>query len=252
MPRPRRPSHLRRFVDQLIHFFAVMLWVAGGLAFAAGLPELGVAIVIVVVVNAVFAFVQQNRADRAADRLRELLPMQVTVRRDGRRRQVDAADVVAGDVLVLDSGDRIPADAEALAASGLLVDTSLLTGESEPAVIESGGQVFAGTFVVEGEGEAVVTATAGSTRLAGIASLTTAATAPASPLTGELRRVVRVISTIALAVGGGFFAVSLLLGNPSCGRFGVRDRSHRGAGARGAAADGDAVVVVGCRADGQT
>jgi magnesium-transporting ATPase (P-type) len=214
LPRPRRRPLVRRILDQLVHFFAVMLWVAGGLALLAGLPQLGVAIFIVILLNAGFAFGQQNRADRAADRLRELLPMQVTVRRDGRRRQVDAAAVVTGDRVLLESGDRVPADARAVAASGLLVDTSLLTGESEPVFVEPGGEVSAGTFVVEGEAEAVVTATGGATRLAGIAALTTRADPPASPLTRELRRVVRVISTIALAVGGGLFAVSLLLGNP--------------------------------------
>src|SRR5438128_1859034 len=97
LPPPKRPSRARRFVDQLVHFFALMLWVAGGLALIGGLPELGVAIFAVIVLNAVFAFVQEDRADRAAERLRELLPMRVDVLRDGRPQQVDAAQVVLGD-----------------------------------------------------------------------------------------------------------------------------------------------------------
>jgi magnesium-transporting ATPase (P-type) len=128
LPAPRRPSGLRRFADQLVHFFALMLWVAGILAFLAGLPELGIAIYAVVVLNAVFAFVQESRADRAADRLRSLLPEQVTVRRDGRRVQLDATEVVTGDVLLLEPGDRVPADADAVVANRALVDASLLTG----------------------------------------------------------------------------------------------------------------------------
>src|SRR5512145_2338717 len=79
LPAPRRPSAARRLAGELTHFFAVMLWVAGVLAFVAGLPELGVAIFAVVVLNAVFAFAQQARADRAAERLRAMLPTQVTV-----------------------------------------------------------------------------------------------------------------------------------------------------------------------------
>ena len=71
-----------------------MLWVAGALAFLAGLPQLAVAVFAVIVVNAVFAFVQEQRADRAAERLQGLLPLQVTVRRDGGRVLIDAADVV--------------------------------------------------------------------------------------------------------------------------------------------------------------
>jgi magnesium-transporting ATPase (P-type) len=72
LPSPRRPSLARHLLEQLVHFFAVMLWVEGVLAFVAGSPELGVAIFVVIVVNATFAFVQENRADRAADRLHAL------------------------------------------------------------------------------------------------------------------------------------------------------------------------------------
>jgi magnesium-transporting ATPase (P-type) len=213
LPPPKRPSALRRFADQLLHFFAVMLWVAGGLALLAGLPELGVAIFAVIVLNAAFAFVQESRADRAADRLRALLPGQVTVRRDGRRVQIEASDVVTGDLLVLEPGDRVPADAQAVVANRAFVDTSLLTGESEPVSLKVRSQLFAGTFVVEGEAEAIVTATGGATRLAEIARLTTLGAKPTLPLTRELRRVVRTIAAIAVAVGGVFFGLVMLLGN---------------------------------------
>jgi len=214
LPRPRRRTLVRRLADQFVHFFALMLWVAGGLALLAGLPQLGIAIFIVILLNAVFAFIQEERADRAADRLRALLPMQVAVRRDGRRVQVDASDVVRGDRLLLEAGDRIPADASTEQSHALLVDTSLLTGESEPAVADPGTPLFAGTFVIEGEAEAVVTATGAATRLAEIARLTTMTPAPPSPLTRELQRLVRTIAVIAVAVGALFFLLSWGLGNP--------------------------------------
>ena len=214
LPPPRRPSAVRRFADQLVHFFAVMLWVAAVLAIVAGLPQLGVAIAVVVVLNAVFAFVQESRADKAAERLRALLPRRVSVRRDGRVVQVEAATVVVDDVVLLEAGDRVPADASVVVAHGLLVDASLLTGESEPAAVDE-GPLFAGTFVVEGEAEALVTATGERTRLADIARLTVQTPSPPSPLTRELHRVVRAITVIAVGVGGTFFALSLLLGNPA-------------------------------------
>ena len=157
LPAARRPTAARRLAGQLLHFFAVMLWVAGAFAFLAGLPELGVAIFVVIVVNAVFAFVQESRADRAAERLHSLLPRRVTVRRDGRRREIDAEEVVVGDLLALESGDRVPADAVLVVAHSLLVDTSTFTGESEPSTIEE-GPLFAGTYIVEGEADAWVTA----------------------------------------------------------------------------------------------
>ncbi|HEX6420278.1 MAG TPA: cation-transporting P-type ATPase [Acidimicrobiales bacterium] len=214
LPPPPRPHPLRRFADQLLHFFALMLWVAGALAFVADLPELGIAIFLVIVVNALFAFAQETRADRASERLRDLLPRRVTVRRDGRRVEVDATEVVTGDLLALGQGDRVPADAVVTVAHGLLLDTSLLTGESAAAVAGAGDAVLAGMFVVEGEADAVVTATAAATRLAGIARLTTTtSTGPPPPLARELHRVVRTIATIAVAVGAAFFGLALLLGN---------------------------------------
>ncbi len=90
-------------------------WTAAALAFFAKLPQLSIAIIAVIVLNGVFALIQQARADRAADRLQEMLPTRVTVFRDGRRRLIEAEDVVVGDVLLLESGDRVPADATVLA-----------------------------------------------------------------------------------------------------------------------------------------
>ena len=218
LPRPRRPSPLRRFADQLLHFFALMLWVAGGLALCADLPQLGVAIFAVVVVNAIFAYAQESRADRAAERLRALLPRRVTVRRDGRPTQIDAEDVVCGDVVLLAAGDRIPADATVVVARSLLIDTSMLTGESEATAVER-GDVFAGTFVVEGEAEAAVRATGQSTRLAEIARLTVLTPKPPTPLARELHHVVRTVAVIAVTVGAGFFGLALLLGDSAADGF---------------------------------
>ena len=214
LPSPKRPSAIGRFGRQLVHFFALMLWVAGALGFIAGLPELGIAIFAVIVLNAAFSFAQENRADRAAERLRDLLPRRINVRRDGRRVEIDATNVVVGDVLVLEPGDRVPADAVITIAHGSLIDTSMLTGESEPTTVEKGADIHAGMFVVEGEAEAVVRAIGHSTRLAAIARLTTLTEKPASPLTLKLKKVVRTISAIAVGVGASFFALSVLLGNP--------------------------------------
>lgn len=214
LPEPRRPSLARRFAGQLVHFFALMLWVAAVLAFAAGIPQLGIAIAAVVVLNAVFAFVQEGRADRAAERLRSLLPVRATVIRDGRQLDVDAVEVVVGDLLALVAGDRIPADGHMLRTTALQLDTSMLTGESRAARVDDGDPVFAGTFVVEGEGTATVTAVGGATRLAEISRLTTLTPKPETPLSRELRRVVRMIAGVALSVGAVFFGLTLLLGNP--------------------------------------
>ncbi len=219
LPEPKRPSGLRRFVGELVHFFALMLWGAGVLALVAGMPALGFAIFGVIVVNAVFSFVQEHRADVAAQRLRQLLPTLVTVRRSGRPVVVDASDVVVDDVLLVEAGDRVPADAHVVNASCLLVDTSLLTGESVPSPVGEGDQLFAGTFVVEGSAEAVVTSIGARTRLATIAALTTVTAKPVTPLTIGLHQVVRTIAAVAVGVGAFFFGIAMLLGNDASDGF---------------------------------
>lgn len=213
LPRVRRRSRAGKLLRQLTHFFALMLWVAAGLAWFAQLPQLSIAITAVIIINAVFAFIQEERADRAADRLRTLLPADVTVVRDGRPVTVAARDVVVGDLLMLTAGDRIPADSTTTRSSQLRVDTSTLTGESRPGRVDVQGPLFAGTFVVEGDGEATVIATGATTRLAAISTMTAQTPHPVTPLTLELRRVVRMIALIALGVGAIFFVVTWLLGN---------------------------------------
>ena len=251
LPRPKAPSHLGRFVHQLVHFFALLLWGACLLAILGGLPELSVAIALVVLLNAVFAYGQEAKASRAAERLRDLLPHQVAVQRDGLPTMVDAIDVVVGDLLLLEAGDRIPADGLIVRAAALQLDTSLLTGESETVRAESGDEVHAGTFVVEGEAQAVVRATGASTRLADIARLTTGTPPPASPLTIELGRVVRTIAWIAVGVGGSFFAISVLLGIPLSEGFVFGIGVTVALGARGPLADRHAEPGVGGGAHGR-
>jgi magnesium-transporting ATPase (P-type) len=212
LPPPLRPSAWHQLARQLGHFFALMLWAASGLAFLAGLPELGVAIAVVVVVNGVFAFVQEHRAGTAADRLRDLLPQRVAVLRGGERIDVDASDLVVGDVVLLEGGARVPADLRVVQAAGLAVDTSTLTGESVPQALGVGDELLAGTFVVEGDATAVVTATGPRTRLGGIARAARSIHRPRSPLERQLHRLVRTIAAIAVGVGGLFFAVSWLAG----------------------------------------
>jgi calcium-translocating P-type ATPase len=215
LPPPPAAHTWRKLVAQFTHFFALMLWVAGVLAVAAGMPQLGVAIVVVIIVNGVFAFVQEQRAERAAERLRDLLPVGVVVRRDGQPVMIDAADVVVGDVVVLSPGDRVPADMTLASADDVKVDASTLTGESVPAPLKTGDQAFAGTYVTSGAADGLVDATGGDTVLAGIAQLTSSARRPRTPLAHELDRIVRTIATIAVGVGAAFFTLSLLIGSPA-------------------------------------
>jgi P-type E1-E2 ATPase len=174
--------------------------------------ELGVAIFVVILLNGVFAFAQEYRAERAAEKLRELLPRRVMVIRDTALLIIDAEDLVPGDLIVLHAGDRISADMQVLEVHSLSVDTSALTGESVPVMPEIGQTLFAGTLVREGEGMATVTATGKSTRLASIAQMTRASHRPRTPLAIELDHVVRVIALVATSVGIVFLVIAALVG----------------------------------------
>ena len=219
IPRVSGPSPLRRLASQFTHFFALLLWAAAGLAFVAGLPQLGVAVIVVVAINGVFAHVQEERAERAAQLLQDLLPRRATVRRSGRELEIDAGLLVEGDVVLVRDGARISADLELIEAHGLAIDTSMLTGESVPARPGPGESVPAGTFVMEGTGVAVVRATGAATRLASISALTQGIERPRTPLAHELDRVVRIVAAIALGVGLLFFLISLLVGTAASDGF---------------------------------
>ncbi|HET6714148.1 MAG TPA: cation-transporting P-type ATPase [Actinomycetota bacterium] len=211
LPAAKGVSWARRLAGQLFHFFAMMLWVAAGLAAIAGLPQLSVAIVAVIVLNAIFAFAQERRAERAAEGLRDLLPRRARVIRDGDEVEIDAAELVVGDLVLLEAGDRVSADLRIVEAHAARADTSTLTGESHPSSLERDGRAFAGTFLSEGEARGLVEATGARTRLAEIARLASGPS-PVPPLVREIRRVVRTISVVAVGVGVSFFGVSLLLG----------------------------------------
>jgi magnesium-transporting ATPase (P-type) len=219
LPDPAPHPWWRALLAQVVHFFALMLWAAAALAWIGGLPVLAGAIAAVVVINGGFSFVQEFRAERMATQLRALLPRRATVRRDGMVHEIDAVDLVVGDLVLLAAGDRISADARVVEAHGLSVDRSTLTGESVPVAVAVDGTVAAGTFVVGGEATTVVTATGGATRLASIATLTRAQVRPPSPLAREIRHLVQTIAVIAIGVGVSFFGLSLLLGTPASDGF---------------------------------
>ncbi|MBS1676185.1 MAG: cation-transporting P-type ATPase [Actinobacteria bacterium] len=214
------PSRARELGRQFAHPLALLLWAAAGLAVAAGNATLAIAIVAVIVLNAVLAFFQEAQAERATEALGELLPPQVRVRRDGHEERVDAKLLVPGDVVLLAEGDRISADAR-LVRGAVEVDMSPLTGESQPVTREAGPaspdhgpledptRVFAGSLCTQGEAEGLVTATAMHTQLGRIAALTQRVGPEVSPLQEQVNRAAWLIAAIAVASGVVFFFAGL-------------------------------------------
>jgi calcium-translocating P-type ATPase len=221
----RRPVWLR-LLQQFTSFFALLLWVGGVCAFFAGMGELGIAVFAVIVINGIFSFLQEYRAERAVEALENLLPHEVTVIRGGAETRVMAAEVVPGDVVLVEEGDQVPADGLILSASGLRLDQSALTGESHPSIKLSAGPgdraqvprlerhelLFAGCGVVAGTGSFVVTATAMETEIGKVAHLTQTIPESKSPLQREMVLVTRVVTALAVSFGLGFFAIGVFSG----------------------------------------
>ncbi len=226
----KREPALLRLARQFTHFFALILWVAAGLAFAAeafqpgqGMATLGTAIAGVIALNGAFAYWQEARAERTVAALRALLPHQVTVLRDGAATRLPAEALVPGDVILVQQGDDVPADCRLIEALGLRVNIATVTGESLPKPrgtdpdpasepLRARNLLLAGTSVVAGEARAVVYATGMRTEFGRIASLTQAALEPASPLQKEIARISRLVAVLATGLGVVFFAIGQLLG----------------------------------------
>ncbi|HSE93048.1 MAG TPA: HAD-IC family P-type ATPase [Methylomirabilota bacterium] len=221
----RRPLAMR-LLEQLVSFFAVLLWVGGVLALLAGMPELGWAIFAVIVVNGIFSFLQEFRAERAIEALRSLLPREIAVVRDGRPARLPVERIVPGDLVRVTEGDQAPADGRLLESEDLRVDQSAHTGEARavfkhpgvdgpPAlagVYERPERVFAGTAVVAGAGLYVATATGMASEIGRVAQLTQAVAAGPSPLQREMARVTRIVTAVAVIVGGSFFGLGAATG----------------------------------------
>ena len=209
------------FLSNFISLMAILLWIGGIIAFIAQMPELAIAIWFVNVINGVFSFVQEFRASKATDALKKMLPSNARVVRDGSETQIPAEDLVPGDIMLIEEGDKISADARLLTSSDLQVNQSTLTGESNPvrksqdpllkddvSRFEIPNLIFAGTSVASGTARALVTGVGMQTEFGRIAKLTQATKEEKSPLQKELDVLTKQISVIAIGVGVAFFVAA--------------------------------------------
>ena len=216
------PGELAR---QLTHPLALLLWLAAALSFAVGSQTIAIAVLLVIVLNALFAFVQEMQAERAVEALARFLPQRVRVLRDGQPSSILAAELVPGDVVVVEEGDRIAADMR-LISGAVEVDLSTLTGESAPALrsadlldtgvprIVARDLLFSGTSATGGEAQGVVFATGMHTELGRIAALSELVKEEPSPLERQVRRVAWLIAGIAIAMAVAFVPIAILGGWP--------------------------------------
>jgi magnesium-transporting ATPase (P-type) len=219
--RPRHPllRFLAQFNNALIYFLlaaAVAAWVLGHGVDAA-------VIVAVVLVNALVGFIQEGKAEKALDAMRKMISPQAGVLRDGARCSVPVASLVPGDVVLIEAGDRVPADLRLLRARGLLIDEALLTGESvaaakkeAPAVAQADlgarhSMVFSGTLVAAGQGSGVVVATGAATQIGRISALLQSVEELTTPLLRQINRFGRRFTWMAISAAALLFVFAVLV-----------------------------------------
>ncbi|MBS0196519.1 MAG: cation-translocating P-type ATPase [Planctomycetes bacterium] len=222
-----------RFVAQFTNLLVILLLIAAAISATIWLlerksafPYEALAILAVVILNAVMGFVQESRAETAMAALREMTAAEATVVRDGERRRVPAAEVVPGDLILIEEGDAIPADARLIREVALEAAEAALTGESlavskdtapvfenAPDVVlgDRINMVFSGTSATYGHGAAVVTATGMLTEMGRIAGMMRSTAVDITPLQRELNRVGKVLGGVVIAIAVGMIVTIVLV-----------------------------------------
>lgn len=202
---------------------ALLSFIADHYAPNEGSDILGYAIFGAVIINATFTFWQEYRADKAMEELLKLMPTNVSLRREGKIASITAHEIVPGDIMLLEEGDKVAADGIILEANSLYLNLSSLNGESAPVArdlmpgetnraLDAKNMVFAGTTVLSGSGVAVASATGNATEFGKIASLTKNVRKSITPMQREIIHITRTFTIIALLMGCIFFALGLFSG----------------------------------------
>ena len=223
---PPRPVWLK-LLDQFRSYLVIVLLFAAVLASAIGDLKDAVVILVVVVLNAMLGFYQEHRAERTLAALKGMLAPRARVRRDGHVTELDAAELVPGDLVLLEAGDRVPADGRLVAAHSLEVEEAALTGESHAVgkwtdTLEGGdlplgdrlNMLFMNTVVTRGRAELLVTATGMQTEMGRLAGMIAATPESQTPLQRQLDALGKRLAAIAGAVVLVIFALSLLRDAP--------------------------------------
>ena len=225
LPEPVRRGFLVRF---LAHFHNILIYVllasAGVTAALGHWIDTGV-IVAVVLANAVIGFVQEGRAEQAMQAIRSMLAPRSAVLRDGRRRTVDASALVPGDVVLVEPGDRVPADLRLMEVHGLSAQEAILTGESVPVVKSTGAvagrallgdrrsMLYSGTLVAAGSGRGVVTATGADTEIGRISGMIGSVETLTTPLVRQMNLFARWLTAFILVVAAGLLTYGYYVGH---------------------------------------
>jgi magnesium-transporting ATPase (P-type) len=223
LPQGVRRSALRRFVLQFHNLLIYVLLAAGVLAAGIGHTTDALVIFAVVIVNAAIGFIQEGRAERALDAIRAMVDPRASVIRGDRRTTIKADELVPGDIVLLEAGDRVPADLRLLKARNLRVDEAVLTGESVPTdksvasvVVDAtlGDRLcmaFSGTLVAAGQGVGIVVATGARTELGRISTMIGAVERLTTPLVRQMDQFAKQVTFAVLLGSALVFAYSVFV-----------------------------------------
>lgn len=223
LPEEARVHPLLRFLRQFHNPLIYFLMVAALAALALGHPVDASVILLVVIVNAIVGFVQEGRAEESLNGMRSLLSRTAVVMRDGQRCAIDVLDIVTGDIVLLEAGDRVPADLRLLRARGFAVEEAALTGESvaadksDSAVAADAplgdrvSMAFSGTLVAKGQASGVVVATGSATEIGRISGMISAVPVLVTPLIRQMNRFSHQLTFTILGASALLFAFAVLV-----------------------------------------
>ena len=212
LPKKEKDSILKIFFMQFYNAITMIMIAAAILSIFIKEYTDAIAIVFIIMIDAIMGTVQEWKANKSAEALANMIKVQVDVIRDGKERQIDASNLVVGDVVLLSSGCKVSADARLISSSNLCIDESILTGESiessknalvsadVKAISDSKNMVYAGTSVITGRGTCVVTSTGADTEIGKIAEKVNEADEAPSPLTVRMNKFTKQISVLIVAV----------------------------------------------------
>ncbi len=224
--RPLR-SPLSVFIGQFTEVMVIVLLVAAAISFVVGEMTDAIMILLIVILNAILGFTQEYRAERAMAALKRLAVTLVKVRRDGQVREIETAQLVPGDVILLEAGQRVPADARVIESANLRIEEAALTGESVPVdksvepiaeeqipLGDRHNMAYMGTTVVYGRGVAAIVGTGMRTELGNIATLLQAVEEEKTPLQQRMAQLGKYLAAAALTICAVVFALGLWRGYP--------------------------------------
>ncbi|XP_072745497.1 sodium/potassium-transporting ATPase subunit alpha [Anoplolepis gracilipes] len=233
---PKRPSEILKILYRFCGGFSLLIWIGAILCFGNYFLELatygeasedhlwlGLVLILLVLITGMFSYYQDSKSSRIMDSFLQMVPQWAKVLRDGERKELPVTELVVGDIVLLETGDRVPADIRILECQGLKVDNASITGESIPLIrtanipqtgniIHARNMVFFSTNVVEGFGKGVIVACSDYTVMGRVAKLTSRLSTRPTPLSKEIHRFMKMISVWAIFLGVLFFFMSVAMG----------------------------------------